>query len=238
VPSFGDVSKSVIATLGVNPSNREFVDESGKELDGSFRRLHTLTSLGLRKWSDVSSEHVTLIAQACRQYFTGNPYNPWFRVLEHVISGAGVSYYGGSYNACHLDLIPFATKCKWTDLTIRQQSSLLSVGGDCLGVILRDSSIRVLILNGRTVVKHLQKIANVEFQETEMRHWTLPRRSGMGVIGFAFRGTLTQLMGVNLERSILVLGYNHNLQSSFGVTTSVKTAIANWVSAQASEVIA
>lgn len=237
VPSFGDVSKSVIATLGVNPSNREFVDESGRELNGPSRRLHTLRSLGLRKWSGVEAKHVTLIAEACRQYFSRNPYNAWFRALDHVMSGAGVSYYGGSYRACHLDLIPFATKCKWTDLTIRQQSSLLAVGGDTLGVLLRDSSIRVLILNGRTVVGHLQKVANVEFQRTEMRQWTLPRRSGLGVIGVAFRGTLTQLSGVDLERSIVVLGYNHNLQSSFGVTSSVKTGIAKWVSAEASEVI-
>ena len=237
VPSFGDVSKSVIATLGVNPSNREFVDESGRELDGPSRRHHTLTSLGLRKWSDVDAKHVTLIAEACRQYFSRNPYNVWFRALDHVMSGAGVSYYGGLRRACHLDLIPFATKCKWTDLTIRQQASLLAVGGDTLAVLLRDSSIRVLILNGRTVVGHLQKVANVEFQRTEMRQWMLPRRSGLGVIGFAFRGTLTQLSGVDLERSIVVLGYNHNLQSSFGVTTSVKRAIAKWVCDEASEVI-
>jgi hypothetical protein len=237
VPSFGDVSRSVIATLGVNPSNREFVDESGRELDGPSRRLHTLTSLGLRKWSDVDATHVTMIAEACREYFSRNPYNGWFKALDHVMSGAGVSYYRGSYRACHLDLIPYATKCKWTDLTIRQRSSLLAVGGNTLAVLLRDSSIRVLILNGQTVVAHLQKVANAKFKRTEMRQWTLPRKSGSGVVGVGFRGTLTQLSGVDLERSIVVLGYNHNLQSSFGVTTLVKKAIAKWVSAEASEVI-
>jgi hypothetical protein len=237
VPSFGDVSRSVIATLGLNPSNREFVDESGKELDGPSRRLHTLTSLGLRTWSDVDAKHVTLIATACREYFSRNPYNVWFRVLDHIMSGAGVSYYGGSYRACHLDLIPYATRCKWTDLTIRQRSSLLAVGGDTLAVLLRDSAIRVLILNGQTVVAQLQKVANVEFQRTQMRQWTLPRKSGPGVVGIAFRGTLTQLSDIELERSIVVLGYNHNLQSSFGVTTSVKKAIANWVTREAGEAI-
>jgi hypothetical protein len=237
VPSFGDVSASVIATLGLNPSNREFMDQSGKELDASSRRLHTLSSLGLSKWSDVDATHVTLIAAACREYFSRNPYNAWFRVLDDVMSGAGVSYYGGSYRACHLDLIPYATKCKWTDLTIRERASLLAVGGNTLAVLLRDSSIRVLILNGRTVAAHLQKVANVDFEMTEMRNWTLPRKSGSGVVGVAFRGTLTQLCGVDLQRSIVVLGYNHNLQSSFGVTTSVKKAIAKWVSAEASEVI-
>jgi hypothetical protein len=237
VPSFGNVSRSVIATLGLNPSNREFVDRSGRELDGLSRRLPTLNSLGLKKWSDVEATHVTMIAEACREYFSRNPYTGWFRALDHIMSGAGVSYYSDSCRACHLDLIPYATKCKWTDLAIRERSSLLAVGGDTLAGLLRDSSIRVLILNGQTVVTHLQKVANVEFQRTEMRQWTLPRKSGSGVVGVAFRGTLAQLSGVDLERSIVVLGYNHNLQSSFGVTTSVKKSIATWVSAEASEVI-
>lgn len=43
--SFGDLSKSKIATLGLNPSNREFVDSSGNELLGFNRRFHTLQSL-------------------------------------------------------------------------------------------------------------------------------------------------------------------------------------------------
>ena len=38
VPSFGDLSISRVATLGLNPSNREFVDESGGELQGPLRR--------------------------------------------------------------------------------------------------------------------------------------------------------------------------------------------------------
>ena len=29
VPSFGDLSSSQVATLGLNPSNKEFVDEVG-----------------------------------------------------------------------------------------------------------------------------------------------------------------------------------------------------------------
>ena len=45
VPSFGDLTKSDVATLGLNPSNKEFVDNSGNELSGSERRFHTLKSL-------------------------------------------------------------------------------------------------------------------------------------------------------------------------------------------------
>src|SRR3712207_6258313 len=58
VPSFGDLSSSKVATLGLNPSNREFVDEAGNELEGPSRRFHTLTSLGLRSWSEVDARHL------------------------------------------------------------------------------------------------------------------------------------------------------------------------------------
>ena len=51
VPSFGDLSNASIATIGLNPSNLEFVDEKGKELDGSRRRFHTLNSLGSTRYS-------------------------------------------------------------------------------------------------------------------------------------------------------------------------------------------
>ena len=37
VPAFGDLSTSFVATLGLNPSNREFVDKAGNELEGASR---------------------------------------------------------------------------------------------------------------------------------------------------------------------------------------------------------
>src|SRR6266699_3693586 len=61
VPCFGDLTRATVATLGLNPSNREFVDDAGRELDGPHRRLHTLKSLGLSRWSDVTASHLTLI---------------------------------------------------------------------------------------------------------------------------------------------------------------------------------
>ena len=50
VPTFGDVEKAHVATMGINPSNREFVDQLGAELDGSARRFETLNSLNLESW--------------------------------------------------------------------------------------------------------------------------------------------------------------------------------------------
>src|SRR6266849_5010343 len=116
VPSFGDVSRSRVATLGLNPSNREFVDALGNELDGPLRRFHTLRSLRLARWSDVSVPQLRLILDSCRAYFFRNPYHTWFGRLDHLISGTRASFYDRAATACHLDLVPYATSCKWIEL--------------------------------------------------------------------------------------------------------------------------
>jgi hypothetical protein len=230
VPSFGDLSLARIATIGLNPSNREFVDEQGKELDGVDRRFHTLNSLGIEKWSEASQQHLKSIWYLCQNYFSRNPYDTWFKRLDNIISGTAMSYYFPSGQACHLDLIPYATASKWTSLTTDQRTLLLEIAGDTLGLLLKNSPVELLILNGQTVVDNLQKIADVEFERIHIPEWTLPRKSGDGVLGYAYKGNIRTLGGIELQREICVLGYNHNIQSSFGVTNQVQTAIKNWIS--------
>lgn len=235
VPSFGDPSLAVVATLGLNPSNREFVDGSGKELDGAVRRFHTLTSLGLPGWSEATARHLQLIVDSCRAYFSRNPYDGWFRKLDYLISGTEASYYHRSAGACHLDLIPYATSCKWTELTPKQRSVLVSVSGDTLGLLLRDSKIRLLILNGNSVVEQFQSMAGVELEKRVMTQWALPRRQS-DVAGIAYKGIVHEVSGIRLQRDLLALGFNHNIQSSFGVTTQVRDRIRRWITRAAATV--
>lgn len=232
IPSFGDLYTADVATVGLNPSNREFVDASGKELDGMQRRFHTLKSLGISKWSDAESSHKDLILDLCKNYFTRNPYD-WFKKMDYVISGTNRSYYFPSGRACHLDLIPYATMNKWADLSIKERTLLLEISGDTLGVLLRASPIQVLVLNGITVVENLKKISDVNFDIKKMQGWTLPRISGEGVLGYSYKGLLSNIAGLRLNRKVLVLGYNHNIQSSFGVTTKVLQAIRKWIAINA-----
>ena len=229
VPSFGDLSTSKVATLGLNPSNREFMDESGNELHGPLRRFHTLNSLGLKSWSDADSRHLRLILETCRSYFFGNPYHAWFKKLELVVTGAKASYYDASLPACHLDLIPYATACKWTALTAQQRSTLLTIARDTLGLLIRSSPVDILILNGKTVVDQFQDISGAQLERIEMPAWSLPRQSKSDVTGFAYRGIVDTLSGIKLGRNVLVLGYNHNLQGSFGVSTKVILQIRGWI---------
>ena len=237
MPSFGDLSNSKVATLGLNPSNREFVDHLGKQLDGVARRFHTLQSLGLTHWSQADDTHVQLIVDSCRGYFQNNPYDGWFKKLNHLISGTRASYYDESECACHLDLIPYATACKWTQLSSAQRSTLLKIAGDTLSLLLSESPVRVLILNGNTVVKQFENIAGISLKEKQMPSWSLPRRDGCGVPGFAYHGMVRHLSGLKLKHDIMVLGFNHNIQSSFGVTKGVVSAIRDWLRKSTEEIL-
>lgn len=235
VPAFGDPAVARVATLGLNPSNREFVDDSGAELAGDARRFHTLASLGLSAWDDADADHLKLILASCCEYFAANPYDRWFRRLDAVISATGASFYDPSSPACHLDLIPYATARKWTALTARQRLRLLELAGDTLGLLLRDSAVRVLILNGQSVVSHFQEATRIGLNRTEMAGWALPRQSGADVPGYAYHGRVSAVSGYTLPSELLVLGFNHNLQSSYGVTSRVVEAIRRWVGLTAIE---
>jgi len=235
VPAFGDLASSHVATLGLNPSNREFVDEDGNELNGSVRRFHTLRSLRLRSWQEATSRDFDLIEEKCRQYFHGNPYDMWFRKLERIISNTGASYYAGS--ACHLDLIPYATASKWTNLTRAQREGLVAAAGDTLGMLLRSSSIRLLVLNGRSVVERFEKASGSRLQHRVFPGWALPRRSRADVQGVGYAGEVSAVAGIDLGRRISVLGFNHNIQSSFGVSRAVSEAITQWIGRSANRVL-
>ena len=229
VPSFGDLSSSRVATVGLNPSNLEFVDEKGDELQGKSRRFHTLQSLGISSWSDVDARHLRLILESCRDYFQGNPYDRWFKRLDQIISGAQTSYYGPSRKACHIDLIPYATATKWSALQPGQRAALLDLAGDTLGLLLRASPVQVLALNGSSVVEHFEVIAGVRLAQRKMSTWSLPRSSGRSVPGFSYTGLVDTISGISLGHKLLVLGFNHNLQSSYGVTSEVVQAIREWI---------
>ena len=229
VPLFGDLSSALLATIGINPSNREFVDAGGEELTGQWQRFHTLNSLGLKSWEEADTRHLEDVLETYLHYFVWNPYHIWFDRLEHVLNGANLSYYDAQNAACHIDLVPYATYRKWGELTGRQRTILLEAAGDALGTILRDSPLKTLVLNGRSVVETFASISNWSIEAREMPDWSLPRSSSKSVPGIAYTGFTDSVSGVGLSRPIRVLGFNHNLQGSFGITTEVVSSIRSWV---------
>ena len=235
IPAFGSPSKPRLATVGINPSNREFLDANGRELCGPSRRFHTLASLRLNSWSEVDARHLAVMIDTHDSYFTHNPYDRWFDRLDKVISGANVSYYDPVRSACHLDIVPFATAEKWSGLSTRQRSVLIEASSDSLALTLSASTIGTVVLNGNSVVRAFEGLAGVRFEKDTVPSWTLRRRRTRDVTGIAYKGWVDAIAGVNLGRSIMVLGFNHNLQSSFGVGTEIVTAIRDWIAASAEE---
>lgn len=230
VPVFGDTSCARLATVGLNPSGREFVDQAGSELTDDARRFHTLSSLRLLEWSDADARQIRLMLDSCFLYFTRNPYSSWFRPLDRIISGTPFSLYGSG--ACHLDLVPYATSPTWAKLSPQRRLKLLTFNADILPLILRDSPIHILILNGQSVVQNFQAMTGSTLRQVEMPSWVLP--SGNRHRGFSYRGEIDHLTGISLAKPLLVLGYNHNIQSSFGVSADVKKRIGSWIADQVS----
>ena len=233
IPYFGTLRKSKIATLGINPSNREFVDAAGEELNGEARRFPTLRSLRLNSWSDASSIDVASIVDACDAYFAGNPYDRWFRVLDAVLSRTGASYYCPERMAVHLDLVPYATEVKWGAMESHQRRRLLAASTDLLGGLLRDSAVELLILSGASVVHEFERAAGVVLAKEHHAGWDLIRPGSRTVRGIGYVGAVSHFGHIELGRTIAVVGYNHNPQSSFGVTRGALTAIASWIGSKA-----
>lgn len=229
VPFFGDPTTATFATLGINPSNREFVDSTGTELSGEHRRFHTLRSLDIPDWSETGPGHVKKIYDACENYFHRNPYDNWFKSLDRLLSEAGYSYYGNSANACHLDLVPYATGAKWGSLSSRQRNHLMALSDNTFAVTLRNSQIRYLILNGTSVVRAFAAVSDMALNTATIPDWTLSRKNRGGVEGVAFFGETKMVGGIPLGKKLKVLGFNHNIQSSFGVTNRVKESISQWI---------
>lgn len=225
VPFFGDLRNSRVATVGINPSNREFVSEYGLELTGAARRFPTLGSLKCLDWSEVTSVQVREIIDACLDYFNACPYDRWFRVLERIIQPAGFSFYGQGALACHIDLVPYATAQKWGTLSSLERRNLLMTSGDAMGRMVRDSKLKLLILNGRSVISEFERISSVSLDRVRRPSWDLPRTSGTPVEGYSYHGEVSKIGDVHLEAPLGVVGYNHNLQSSFGVTSQVISEI-------------
>jgi hypothetical protein len=236
IPVFGCLASSHVGTLGLNPSNREFVDQSGYELLGSQRRFETLSSLGIRRWSDAKPRHIERMVSACQQYFCSNPYDGWFRKLDLLISDTQASFYMGT--AAHLDLIPFATSSKWGQLSTKQREVLLDAAGDSLARGLRNSRIRLLILNGTSVVSQFRSTFDVELSSYDVPSWTLQANTKTPVRGVAYVGFIKSLAGIELQQKIKILGFNHNIQSSYGVTREVVAAIKGWIGRESEAILA
>ena len=213
VVSFGNARTARVATLGLNPSRIEFI-EDGVELVGERRRLASLNSLGVRSLVDASREQVATVLHECERYFERRPYRQWFDQLEGVLAAIGASYYGDRPTACHLDIVQWATDPTWGALDRHARAKLVAADGPFLMEQLRHSSIKLLLVNGAGPLHKLGRLAGVEFEPQG-------RRLAMGSI-------VSELVSGTIG-TVRVIGWRANLQSSHGVANVERRALGEAV---------
>lgn len=211
VVAFGNVGTAWVATLGLNPSKIEFLDAAGKLLEGEDQRLETLKSLGVTDLSSAPDAAVNQVLAGCNAYFAHRPYS-WFDKLERVLGHVGASYHDGS--ACHLDLVQWATDPVWRNLNHEIRDALLDADIPFLQQQLSHECIQVLLLNGMGIVRACRKRLQIDLDECQ--------RSGTRPV---------KIIKGRTDRGLLCVGWNVNLQSSFGVSSEEIEDVGNAVAA-------
>lgn len=221
VIAFGDPRTARVATLGINPSGVEFLG-AGSMLTGSDRRLATLESLGAESTETLTSPQVDAVIDACAAYFSRNPYLKWFRPLDTLLQDAlKVQYADGT--ACHLDIVQWATEPVWgkiPDGTVKTR--LLDEGAPHLKKLLDHSAIEVVIVNGAAVWDQLAATGITTTVDD------------VDTLKYGNDGKSTALR-IGEGSGVRFIGWTLNLQSSFGVRTQDRSALARWVGRVASE---
>jgi len=208
---FGDIFSARIATIGLNPSDQEFLDRRGAQLSGPARRFETLDSLGATDRRSLTREQCDQAIDTMRNYFTpGKPVYSWFRGLARVVEGMGARFQQGS--AVHLDLAQEATDPTWSKLPDSERSALLGSDLTFLEWQLRNFPFETVVCTGKTVSSHVRARMRVEvIEQGEMARikwwvgkaqlngrtvgfcgWNFPlaRPTGLGAVGETALGEL------------------------------------------------
>jgi hypothetical protein len=149
VVAFGNPVHARVATLGINPSRNEFLSQSGTLMIGKKRRLATLESLNILDRSAINESHGESVLDGCADYFKVRSY-AWFKPLNYILSESIGASYGT--DACHLDLVQWATDPVWRALDKTIRSKLLDDGVGFLNTQLATEKYRLVVVNGRTVM--------------------------------------------------------------------------------------
>ena len=206
VVAFGDVRNAEVATLGWNPSKVEFLDRHGDELKGAEQRLETLSSLGGSDLSLATVHSIRSVFEGCNGYFQRRPYRRWFDRLEKILCVLGKSYYAGT--ACHLDLVQWATDPTWGRLEPTHKKTLLEADLPFLLKQLSQEHIGLLLLNGSGIARAYSEMLGCELTETVVT----------GKISLKLFSGWT-------AHGARVIGWNKNIQSSFGVSNDYIKAV-------------
>jgi hypothetical protein len=163
---FGDGLSARVATIGINPSDREYLNPEGELLHGRAQRFATLESLGAGSRAELNDEQADLAIEIMRSYYDdGKPvHGAYFRHLSNFLAGAGASY--ADRSAVHLDLVQEATSPVWGKLDKEERAGLLQCDLPFLVWQLNLlPRLRAAICAGATVSREVGQRVPVDVQE-------------------------------------------------------------------------
>lgn len=162
---FGDIENAKIATLSLNPSDKEFLGTNKRLVDRDWLPGCPADTAPLSEFEACEVYH------SCLGYFQNNPYTTWFGGIfnENGMSGFMKRKYDASYyegTLVHLDITPWATSQKWRDLSEATKNALVSEYAPYLRFILDNLDLDVIYVNGRSVKETLENVLNIKFVTT------------------------------------------------------------------------
>lgn len=204
---FGDLYSAWIATVGINPSDQEYLDSKGNELDGAARRFETLSSLHASSRQALTDVQCAQAIAMMRSYFArSQTVFRWFRSLERVLVGMGYTYSKGQ--VAHLDLVQEATAPTWSALRGSHRTETDNLLADDLPFLqwqIATFPLRAVICNGMTVFRCVCGLLD---QPVDIANST---QGGIKLVTwYAIRG---QMSG----RAITVVGWNIPLARPTGL---------------------
>jgi len=216
VVSFGNPHTTRVATLGINPSRKEFLDDKGDLLRGQDRRFETLPSVGADRCENLSDSQVASIIEGCNSYFKRRPYMTWFKPLEQIIeAGAAVSYIAGT--ACHLDLVQWATDPVWGKMPPgNAEKALMDEGIEHLRAQLTTESIETVIVVSAEVWNQLEAYRLCEFKDVD-------------VIRVGKTGQIPCTLRIGQGCGSRFVGWTSNVQSQPGITREDQESLGRWL---------
>ena len=154
-----------IATVGLNPSDQEYLDPHGGMLAGAKQRFATLASLGAADRTLLTDQQADEAIEWMRGYYEhGKPVYGWFSALNRVAEAFGLSFQSGG--VVHLDLVQEATKPTWSRLPSEERESLLALDLPFLEWQIRTFPLRAVICTSKTVGTHVMSRLGVEVEES------------------------------------------------------------------------
>jgi hypothetical protein len=172
---FGDLFAAEVATVGLNPSQQEYLTPRGELLAGVAQRFATLESLKASERESLTDEQCAEALGWMRDYYApGQPVYRWFIGLERVLRGFGASLTGRT--AAHLDLVQESTSPVWSGLSVHARGELLRTDLPFLRSEIGTFPLRTVICTSKTVSDHVRRLLDVEVEDAgelaRIRWWT------------------------------------------------------------------